>query len=587
MILPLFARELTERAARRRTYATRAVFGAVLYAVFLITVYRTIEKAGGEGNSFAVLGTGRQLYERLVGFLCWSVLLFQPALMAGGITYEKERESLSLLMLTGMSPGKILVEKFLAGLLPMASLLLLALPLGAITMSYGGVSVPLLFAGIGVVFAALLHAGALAILCSAWCRTTTGAILAAYVGIVVVQFAPVVAASASQFFAEEGAETPGWALAIWPPAAFERVLNFQNAASTSAAQPTEMLRATLQSCNLLLGTALIFLLLGRLCIERRAMTPVVAQRGARRVARKLGRIGLWWRRMWPLRRDLPGDEPVAWRESGRGILGGRVRFAKLTIGLSLATLFLCVGLFMIHPRTDGPARIQILAMVTGTIAVLVLVTRSIGSLLDERTNQTLDILLTTRLGAGAILKEKVDALTRYRVLFWLLLAIVFAAQGWAEFSYVRANMTAQGLAQFWLCGTLAATIYPSLIIWLSMFIALWLRSKARAVACAVCVVAVWFVAPLVILDFSYIDRHASNSALWFSLISPLGILDANANDLLAHFSTDAMRAGRTITTTGSPGSPVAFNFGFYSVLTVLLRWLCLALAERWLRTFRR
>ena len=107
------------------------------------------------------------------------------------------------------------------------------------------------------------------------------------------------------------------------------------------------------------------------------------------------------------------------------------------------------------------------------------------------------------------------------------------------------------------------------------------------VACAVCVVAVWFVAPLVILDFSYVDRHASSSALWLSLLSPLGILDANANDLLAHFSTDAMRAGRTITTTGSPGSPVAFNFGFYSFITVLLRWLCLALAERWLRTFQR
>ena len=112
-------------------YPTANVRAALLFDTFLSTnfaivgstgtgkststaliLHRIIEKAGGAGNSFAVLGTGRELYARLVEFLCWRVMLFQPALMAGGLTYEKERESLSLLLLTGMSPGKILLEKF-------------------------------------------------------------------------------------------------------------------------------------------------------------------------------------------------------------------------------------------------------------------------------------------------------------------------------------------------------------------------------------------------------------------------------------------------------------------------------------------
>ena len=577
MILPLFSRELTEYSARRRTYTTRAMFGFVLYAVFLVTVTRTIEKAGGAGNSFAVLGTGRELFSKLVEYLCWSVLLFQPALMAGKLTYEKERESLSLLLLTGMSPGKILVEKFLSGLLPMVSLLLLALPLGAITMSYGGVSLQLLLAGVAVVAAACLHFGAISILCSAWCRTTTGAIIAAYAASGVVQYAPVLAASVVRWFAGEHAEMPAWAYTIWPPAAFERILESQSL-------PRDMLSITWQHCRFVISSAAIFLLLGRVCIERRAMAPVGGRRVARAVAVNVGRIARWWRRFWPPRRDIPGDEPVTWRESGRGVLGGRGRFARLTIALSLASLVLCVALYWIHPQFSGPPRIQILAMIIGAAMVLTLATRSVGSLLDERTNQTLDILLTTRLGAAEIVQEKVDALTRYRVLFWLLLAITFAAQGLSEFHHVRANMTVQALAQFWFCGTIGATVYPTLIIWLSMLIALTTQSKTRAVVIAITIIAAWFIGPLVILHFTYDNWRMSATGRWLSLISPLGILDANASGRLAFFATESLSSGRQVTVSGSPGAPVAYNFTFYAAISVALRCICLRFAERWLRS---
>ena len=580
MILPLFARELTEYAARRRTYTTRAVFGFVLYAVFLVTTNRVIEKAGGAGNSFAVLGTGRELFTQLVGYLCWSVLIFQPALMAGKLTYEKERESLSLLLLTGMSPSKILLEKFLAGLLPMASLLLLALPLGAITMSYGGVSLPLLLAGVAVVAAACLHFGAIAILCSAWCRTTTGAILAAYAASVAVQYAPMLAGSAVQWFAGEGAELPGWAFAIWPPAAFARILEAQLLSG-------EMASLAWQHCRVLIGSAVVFLLLGRICIERRAMQPVASHRVARSVAVNVGRIVRWWRKFWPPRRDIPGDEPVTWRESGRGILGGRGRFARLTVALAAVTLVLSIALYLIPPQFSAPPRIQVLAMIVGAAMALVLATKSIGSLLDERSNQTLDILLTTRLGAAEIVQEKVDALGRYRVLFWLLLAIIFGAQGLAEFNHVRANMTFQALAQFWLCGMVAVTVYSTLIIWLSMLIALTTQSKTRAVVIAITILAVWFIGPLVVLHFTYDNWRMSGTGRWLSLLSPLGILDANASSRLAYFATESLSAGRQVTVSGSPGAPVAYNFSLYTLLTLGLRWFCLNFADYWLRSASR
>ena len=110
---PLFARELTERAARRRTYALRVGYGLLLYTIFVFTIYNLTATAG-----LGALGMGRELLHRLVDLECWGILLFQPALMAGVITSEKERESFHLLVLAGMRPSKILLEKLAAGLLP-------------------------------------------------------------------------------------------------------------------------------------------------------------------------------------------------------------------------------------------------------------------------------------------------------------------------------------------------------------------------------------------------------------------------------------------------------------------------------------
>ena len=109
--IPLLARELTERAARKRTYAARVVYGLALYVIFVFALQRLIGNATGDATGLGVLGLGRHLFQQLVEFQCWGVLLFQPALMAGVLTYEKERDSLSLLLLTRMSPTKMLLEK--------------------------------------------------------------------------------------------------------------------------------------------------------------------------------------------------------------------------------------------------------------------------------------------------------------------------------------------------------------------------------------------------------------------------------------------------------------------------------------------
>ena len=586
---PLLTRELTERAARRRTYAGRVAYGLVLYALFLFALRRVIGQAAGDASGLSVLGVGRDLFQQLIELQCWGVFLFQPALMAGVITYEKERESLSLLVLTGMSPTKMLVEKTLAGLLPMATLLLLALPLGAITMAYGGVSPQLLAAGACVVLSTWLLAGAFALLCSAWCRTTVGAMLSAYLGGALMILAPAIAYSLGIRYVlwsadVQGLEIPDWVWSLWPPTAFSRVLAAQESAasvltSDATAMWTRLFSATWEYCSPILGSAGVCWLLARLVLMRRAFAPVRAKR-ARALA---GSTVRWFRSFWPAHGDLPQDDPVAWRESGRGLLGRRGRFLYLTMVLGALTLALSVFLLGIYPRTAGPLRLHHLAVVLGGAAVLVLVVRSVGAVLSEHSNQTLDILLTTPLGAAEILREKVRALGRYWTLFALLLGIVFALQGWSEFEYLRSTRLWTSIGQYWICAGLVLLVYPPLIIWVSLLFALWMRAQVKAILAALCVFAVWFIAPMVTLHFTMPGWREQTAGLWLSLLSPLGILDANEHDNLARFFVEVVQNGRWRTDIGEPWAPVLYNFLGYALLTAAVRWLCLRNADRWLR----
>jgi hypothetical protein len=574
LAFPLFARELTERAARRRTYALRVGYGLMLYAIFVWTVRNFTGSAG-----LGALGIGRELLHRLVDLECWGILLFQPALMAGVITSEKERESFHLLILAGMRPSKILLEKLAAGLLPMATLLLLALPLGAITMGYGGVSLQLLAAGGLVVLAAWLATGAFALLCSAWCRTTVGAMLTAYIAGACILLAPPFIFSMTTRYVLwnanlTGFEVPQWVWALWPPEAFARVLAFQQS-QAALAQGGALFTVTLRECTPMLAAAGVFLVLARLVLMPRAMVgrTVRIKSGAKQKSKTTPAV----------RRDLPADEPVAWRESGRGLLGRRAEFFRNTAMCCAIVLALSLFLLALYPKTAAPERLHHLALILGAAAVLVLTVRSVGSLLVEHSNQTLDILLTTPLGAGEILVEKARALGRHWLLFGLMLGIVFAMQGWAEFEYVRTRMFIKQLGQYWIVAALTLLVYPRLIIWVSLFLAMWLRRRARAIAAALFVFGTWFLVPMMLLAFAMPDWRATASGLWLSLLSPLGILDANEHDRLAYFAITQLPGKVGVMAFGAPIVPVLVNFIFYGALGWLARFACMRWADRLLR----
>jgi ABC-type transport system involved in multi-copper enzyme maturation permease subunit len=182
---PLLAKELTEAAARRRTYVIRVIYGALLFGAVALSMTQFLWTGGSEFS-----GLGDRILGDIVAFQFVALALFLPALMAGSITHEKERDSLALLLLTDLRPWSIVLQKYVGTLVPVLSFLLLSMPITAMAYALGGISAKDLIVNAMVLLLTALQIGALSLMLSAWCRTTVGAFIGTYFWTVVLYAGP-------------------------------------------------------------------------------------------------------------------------------------------------------------------------------------------------------------------------------------------------------------------------------------------------------------------------------------------------------------------------------------------------------------
>ena len=139
MMNPVLSRELRERMRTGRAFVVVGIFLALL----TLTAYLVYQGSSTSGDIAGDLARqtrlGRDLYEWVLFVMLALVLFFVPALTAGAIAGERERQTLLPLQVTLLRPRSILVGKVLAGTSFMLLLLFASLPVMMVAYLLGGI----------------------------------------------------------------------------------------------------------------------------------------------------------------------------------------------------------------------------------------------------------------------------------------------------------------------------------------------------------------------------------------------------------------------------------------------------------------
>jgi ABC-type transport system involved in multi-copper enzyme maturation permease subunit len=565
--LPLLGKELTETAARRRTYILRVVYALLLFAIFWFTMPSRMLSAGGNGQilPFRLLGFGRELFQQLLVIQIFGVLLFQPALMCGRITQEKERDSLVLLFLTKMRPWGIVLQKYLGGLMPMLSFLLLGLPLAGVAYAFGGVESKLLLEGIGGLLLLATQVGAIALMCSAWCRTTVSALISSYVVGLAFYAGPPLLGSLI------------WEIrrALEPALRYDynqesyRVLLIPQAAISYTSRGGSF---SLWPLAPSIASVLVFLCLARLFLIRRAFLPpsnflprVFAwidgvMKSANRFA---GGVVLYRDRG-----SLPVDNPIYWRETQRRVLGKPHYLFRILCLIEVPTVLLCMAVVLGDYRSSSNVSLSVTAFLFASLAMATLSATAANSIVSERVGQTLEVLLTTPLAATQIIRQKDRALRRLELVIAVPLITIFGTRAFlmgGEYSRAYSDWVS-----YFCCAMIMVIIYLPMITWLSLWIGLRVRTRFQAILAALGAIAGWMaLTPILAL---MLDSGNEQHSRWWMLLSPLGMPSLNEFDKLP-----------TLAGLESPWPAIIINAVVYIFIALGIRRQLFRDAERCLR----
>ena len=557
--LPLLTKELAERAARPRTYWLR-VIGAVLLFLCFWTDNRYYLAADLQPS--AVLGSGHQMFGSLIAMLYIGIYLFVPAMLCGVVTQEKERDSLSLLLLTELRPWQIVLQKYLAGLVPALSLLLVALPLGGVAYTYGGFSAGRLAFDLALLFLATLQIGALAVWASCRFRTTVAAFVGTYVFAAVLTIVPLLPQALDLRHA-------------WISSDIKPLLTLHLPAVVYAnADNSEFCFLGILAISL---STLLFLGLAIFDLPRRAFRPArpVLRLAFAWVDRLMRALNRWFGNISFFNRSaaLPDEHPIIWRERRSRGLSRPEYLVRLLVLIEIPTLIIAS-----LSATPGWARqtegLSLLAATVGVIAILVVAVTAANVFVTERVNQTMEVLLTTTLSPREIVRQKAFALRRLIFVMAIPVSSVFLIEGLVENT---APWTGYGetlnlqrpidtLFPYWLISLGSTFLGLSVVAWIGLWIGLRSRTRIRAICGTLGIIIGWCAAPAII--GSFVEQWLSNrEEAYLYVFSPLMVPILNEIGQLHEISFLALSQ----------------YFLILGAALASFRWATFRMADHWLR----
>lgn len=183
MLNPILASSALRRMRSVRTIVIIGAYVAVLMALLCL------------GMSTFVFGSTYYIYSMSAGISTYCllmaaqfalVILVAPAMTAGSIAGERERQTLELLLVTNTGSLSIVFGKLMESFAFLALLIFSGLPVMCLTMLLGGISILQILTDMLFLMVCAFAAACVGILCSSFMKNTVAATIISYVLILLI-----------------------------------------------------------------------------------------------------------------------------------------------------------------------------------------------------------------------------------------------------------------------------------------------------------------------------------------------------------------------------------------------------------------
>lgn len=182
------------KETRGRMRGKRAFIVLTIYLVLLagfaamveILVEQSFQTGFGGSAAFASAAIGQGIFTALLMLMTLQVVFLAPSSTAGGISLEREKQTLELLIATPISSVAIVIGKLLSALVWVFLLIAASIPLMAVVFVFGGIGPETVLAGYLVLLATALGLGSFGLACSSLVKRTTASTAISIFGVLAI-----------------------------------------------------------------------------------------------------------------------------------------------------------------------------------------------------------------------------------------------------------------------------------------------------------------------------------------------------------------------------------------------------------------
>ncbi len=181
---PIYKKEVRTGTRTAKTAALIVGFNTILAIVAFVMFHNTIKGITSMG---ALDYSGLTNLYTVMAYIEFGIIaIIVPAITAGAVVGERERQTLDVMLASKVHPSAIIWGKMLACMQMVVVVCVSSLPVLSIVFVYGGIRLTNLLMLLFAIICTGFYFGSIGIFASCVCKRTTVAVIAAYIGMVAV-----------------------------------------------------------------------------------------------------------------------------------------------------------------------------------------------------------------------------------------------------------------------------------------------------------------------------------------------------------------------------------------------------------------